>query len=117
MTKYPQMTQPWTTCIPKSVHVLLHRCSPILDQRYLQHVKIKDKELPFLPMLDEVMYAEKKMLFYKLIQKFDPKKTSSAIAFIFTEPISAMHNPDANTISKWIKIEFSNARYKGVYVY
>lgn len=53
-------------------------------------------------LLDEVKYAEKKMLFYKLIQKFDTKKILTTIAAVSDVPIDALYMPSANTISKWI---------------
>lgn len=53
-------------------------------------------------MLDEVMYAGKKMLFYKLNQDFDTKKTYSSIAAHFDDPINAFYLPNSNSLGKWI---------------
>lgn len=73
----------------------------------LQHLKIKDKELPFLTMMDEVLYAKKKTLFYKLIQHLDIKKELISIAAHFDDPINAVYSPIANALGKWIRMNFA----------
>lgn len=66
----------------------------------MQHLKIKDKDLPFLTMLGEVMYAKKRMLYYKLDRRLDARKTITTIAAQSDDPINAFYIPTSNALSK-----------------